>query len=180
MSSLTRLAASSFSLVTLPRIFVLTGPEDGNVSLMVSAWNRIAASASTVEYTPQASSQGSVRSSYLKPSTSRPLTNVSAHSLRVAMSASTSSVRSEDRDWRVPSSMNSARLEEKSSSPDSSFSPSRLISTLPSGFSLISTSPSGDSSSISSALGPAPASSSMPCGAAYNPGTMLLVAIAAP
>ena len=49
MSALTRAEASSFSFVSSPSIFVLTGPEDGNVSLIVSAWNRIAASANTVE-----------------------------------------------------------------------------------------------------------------------------------
>ena len=74
MSSCTLLAASVFSGVSLPRILVRTGPAAGNVSLIVSAWNRIAASASTVLNTPQAFSHGSVRSSYLNPSTSKPLT----------------------------------------------------------------------------------------------------------
>jgi len=88
MSAFTRLAASSFSRVSSPNIFVFTGPCAGNVSLMVSAWKRMAASANTLEYTPQAPSQGSLRSSYLKPNTSRPRTKVSAHSLRLSRSES--------------------------------------------------------------------------------------------
>ena len=94
MSALTRCAASSFSLVSSPNTFTLTGPDAGKVSLIVSAWNRIAASARTVECTPQAPSQGVVRASYLNPITSRPLTYISAHSLRLSMSESIKSVSS--------------------------------------------------------------------------------------
>ena len=162
MSSLTRLAASSFSLVTLPMILVLTGPAGGNVSLIVSAWKRIAASANTVEYTPHASSQGSVRSSYLKPSTSRPLTNVSDHSLRDAVSVSTNSVRSPASVASVPSSMYSAKLSLNSSSPSSASSGTSVISTLPSARVTIS----GLTMSISISSASAAPNASMPCGAA--------------
>ena len=163
MSFLTRSAASSFSLLTLPRIFVLTGPAAGNVSLMVSAWNRIAASASTVEYTPQASSHGSVRSSYLKPSTSRPLTNVSAQSLRDTMSASNNSINSLASEFSLPSPMCSARLTSKSDSPPSSISASPMMISAPPSGSMLTT----DSSSISiSILSP---KLSRPCGAEYKP-----------
>ena len=49
MSSSTRLAAVSFSLVDVPKISVLTGPAAGNDSIIDSAWNLIAASVRTVE-----------------------------------------------------------------------------------------------------------------------------------
>ena len=172
MSFLTRSAASSFSFEVLPRIFVLTGPAAGNVSLMVSAWNLIAASANTVEYTPQASSHGSVRSSYLKPSTSRPLTNVSAQSLRATMSASNNSIRSLDRECSTPSSICSARLASKSESSSTSVASPMMISAPPSGSMLTVESVS---SSISiSMLSP---KLSRPCGAEYKP--LLIESVAA-
>ena len=169
MSVRTRSAASSFSLVTLPRIFVLTGPAAGNVSLIVSAWKRIAASARTVEYTPHASSHGSVRSSYLKPSTSIPLTNVSAHSLREPMSVSISSTKSPDKSCKTPSSSSSARFSPNSPSSSSSSLGPKLISTPPSSNSSISTSAPSPPSGISASIpisNSAPSSSSNPSGAA--------------
>ena len=74
MSARTRSPASSFSLSSLPNIFIFTGPCAGNVSDIASAWNLIAASANTVECTPQAPSHGAVRSSYLNPRMSSPFT----------------------------------------------------------------------------------------------------------
>ena len=163
MSALTRSAASSFSLVSSPKIFVFTGPAEGNVSLIVSAWNRIAASANTVEYTPQAPSQGSVRSSYLKPSTSKPLTKVSAHSLRLSMSDSTMSHISLARELRSLSSNTSAKFSSNSPPIAPSASGISVISILPSS----SVTLSGFTISISSS--PSPTSSSTPFGAEYSP-----------
>ena len=73
MSSRTRSAASSLRRSIAPTILVFTGPRAGNVSVIISDWNRIAASLSSDEYTPHAPDQGSVRSSYFIPSTSSPL-----------------------------------------------------------------------------------------------------------
>ena len=168
MSALTRAAASSFSFVSSPSTLILTGPAAGNVSLIVSAWNLIAASASTVEYTPQAPSQGSVRSSYLNPRTSNPLTNVSAQSLRLSKSLSTKSMRSSASIDNSSSSISSAML---ALNPPFSVSPPGIIvtSTLPSS----SVTMSGFTISISrSALGISPTSkisSSIPIGAGFNP-----------
>ena len=177
MSSRTRCAASSFSLVDLPRIFVLTGPAAGKVSLIVSAWNRIAASANTVEYTPQASSHGSVRSSYLNPSTSRPLTNVSAHSLRATTSASNNSIKSPASELSAPSSRCSARLDSNSVSSSVSTSTPIVISAPPSGsmFTVVS-SPSSSGISISIPV----VKLSSPCGAAYSPLLIESVAMVTP
>ena len=120
MSSRTRSAASSFSLSIAPMISVLTGPAAGNVSMIVSDWNLMAASVSTVENTPQAPVHGSVRSSYFMPRTSRPLTYISTQSLRLAMSASNSPSRSSASLLSSPSSMYSAKLAPKSSPVSSS------------------------------------------------------------
>ena len=167
MSALTRLAASSFSGVSIPRIFTRTGPAAGKVSLIVSAWNRIAASARIVELTPQAPSHGSVRSSYLKPITSRPLTKVSAQSLRASMSACTCPTRSFDSEVKSPSSSISARFAPNSEKSISS--PGMMvISILPSS----SVTDSGSTISISSSppsSSPSSKSPSRPIGAAYSP-----------
>ena len=134
---------------------------------MVSAWKRIAASAKTVENTPQAPSQGSVRSSYLNPSTSKPATNVSAQSFLASISASTSPTRSFARIDSALSSIYSAI-----------FAPNSVISSSPSlGINVTSTEPSsiitisGSTISISSSASTSPSimSSSIPSGAAYNP-----------
>lgn len=136
MSSRTRSAASSLSLSASPIISVLTGPAAGNVSMIVSDWNRMAASVSTVLYTPQAPAHGSVRSSYFIPRTSRPLTYIFTQSSREVMSASTSSSISEAMACRSFSSMCSARFASKamgaSSSGTSPTSPSSTISMAPS------------------------------------------------
>ena len=47
MSSTTRSIASFFSDVSLPTISPLTGPAAGKVSMMVSDWNLMTASAKT-------------------------------------------------------------------------------------------------------------------------------------
>ena len=143
---------------------------------MVSAWNRIAASAKIVEYTPQAPSQGSVRSSYLNPSTSRPFTKVSAHSLRLSISASISPISSSESTERSVSSISSARLPSKdiSEGPEPG---TRVISTLPSssvtmsGLTIsISNPPSGSASSSGN-------SSSILWGAAYSPFSIAIKSI---
>ena len=164
MSALTRTAASSFSFVSSPNILVLTGPAEGNVSLIVSAWNRIAASANTVEYTPQAPSHGSVRSSYLKPNTSRPLTNVSAQSFRLSTSESTAPMISSARELSSPSSIPSARLPSNGISSSTSASGTIVISILPSSNVTLS----GFTISISSSEVSISASS-IPTGAWYKP-----------
>ena len=184
MSALTRVAASSFSLVSSPRIFVFTGPAAGKVSDIVSAWNRIAASASTVENTPHAPSHGSVRSSYLKPSTSRPLTNVSAQSLRLSMSDCTCPMRSSDKDDRSLSSIISARL--APNSVKSASVPGIMVISIPpsdsvtASGSMISISSSGTSISSKSV-----SSSSIPSGAENIPFSiaiayLLIISAAAP
>ena len=131
---------------------------------MVSAWKRMAASASTVEYTPHAPSHGSTRSSYWNPRTSNPFTNVSAQSLRLDMSASTAPIRSLEILLKTSSSKTSARLASKGTvSPMSALGIS-VISTEPSSRVTIS----GFTISISSALS-STASASRPAGAAYSP-----------
>ena len=168
MSSRTRSAAFSFSGVSLPIICVLTGPCAGNVSRIVSDWNRTAASVSTVENTPQAPAHGSVRSSYFMPSTSRPLTNISVQSLREAMSASTISMMSLLILPSSSSSISSAKFLLKSESPSSlpPISTSTLISTS-----------SGRPISISKPEESSFNKSPSPCGAAYIPLSIEFVAI---
>ena len=72
MSSETRIDDSFLAVVSLPIICVLTGPEDGNVSIMASDWNLTTASDNIGWNTPQAPAQGSVVSSYFKPSSFKP------------------------------------------------------------------------------------------------------------
>ena len=164
----TRSAASSFSSVSLPSILVLTGPAAGNVSDIASAWNRIAASASTVEYTPHAPSHGSVRSSYLNPRTSRPSTYVSAHSLRLCTSPSISSIIPNDILANSSSSSFSARL--SSNLESSSSSGMSDISTLPS----LSVTSLGSTISISN-ISASGKSSSIPNGACIKPLSIAMV-----
>ena len=133
----------------------------------------MAASASSVEYTPQASSHGSVRSSYLKPRTSNPLTYVSAQSLRALISASTSPTSSLAKLFSSPSSKTSARFSSNSPSRSTS-SGTSVISTLPSARVTIS----GSSISISKAGCSSMRSS--PMGAAYRPLSIKLVAMIFP
>ena len=177
MSSLTRTAASSFSLVTAPIISVLTGPADGKVSIIVSLWNRTAASVNNVEYTPHAPFHGSVRSSYFMPSTSRPLTYICAHSWRLLISVSTCSHSSEANCSSSLSLICSARLAANGTPLKSSSSGIRsiVIPSIPisiSSGSPISISITGASpSSISSS------SSVSPSGACVRLGFILLVAI---
>ena len=176
MSTRTRSAASSLSLSIAPIISVFTGPAAGKVSMIASDWKRIAASASSVENTPHEPLHGSVRSSYRSPSTSKPLTNVSAQSLRLLMSEVTISSRSSASEASALSSISSARL--ASNSPLSSASGSSVISTLPSD----KVTCSGSTISISRGLSPpiASTSSSMLVGAEYNPLSIELVAIFVP
>ena len=148
-------------------ILVLTGPAAGNVSLMASAWKRIAASASTVEYTPHAPSHGSTRSSCLNPSTSSPRTNVSAQSLRLFISACTNPSSSLPSSSNCPASRYSAKLASNGAiSISASVSSSGDIetSTPPSSSTVISVSMGPPSISISI---PSP-SVGRPCGIAYK------------
>ena len=172
MSAFTRFADSSLSLSSRPITLTFTGPAAGNVSDIVSAWKRIAASARTVEYTPHAPSHGSVRSSYLKPSTSRPLTNVSAQSLRLSMSADTKPTRSSANSFRSDSSIPSARFASKGIMSPMSASGMIVISTLPSSSVTIS----GLTISISSAA-PSSSLASMPSGAAYKPFSIAIICL---
>ena len=156
MSARTRSDASSFSGVSLPMITVFTGPAAGNVSVIPSLWNRTTDSVSIGWNTPQAPSHGSVRSSYLSPSSFRPSTYVCIHSLRSLMSLSKSATSSSPSDCITLSSMYSARFASKLSSP-----------VLGSGVRLISMSPmpivtaSGSSISISTSGSISRASSPM-------------------
>ena len=138
--------------------------------MIVSLWNRTAASVRTVENTPQAPSHGSVLSSYFIPNTSRPLTNISTHSLRELTSPSTSPMMSSAILCSSDSLMNSARLE-SNSSPSSPSSPGSISISMPS---MPMRTPSGFSISISIS-GAALNSSSMPRGAAYKLLSMLII-----
>ena len=135
---------------------------------MASAWNRMAASARTVELTPHAPSHGSIRSSYLKPSTSRPLTKVSAQSLRASISVSIWPTRSLESSFSCDSSRTSDKF--IPNSVKSISSPGiMVISMLPSA----KVTDSGSTISISNSeisISSTPSkSASRPSGAAYNP-----------
>jgi len=82
MSARTRSAACIFSRVSLPNTLVSTGPLAGNVSITVSDWKRITASRIMGCVTPQAPGHGSLRCSYLSPSSSMPSLSVRSQSSR--------------------------------------------------------------------------------------------------
>ena len=166
MSSRTRVDASSFSGVSLPRICVFTGPAAGNVSMMPSLWKRTTDSVNMGWNTPQAPCHGSVRSSYFKPRSFRPSTYVCIHSLRSPMSFVNSLTSSLPKDSSALVSMYSARLASKSSS-ESSGAGARSISISPKPILTDS------GSSISISIGSI-SSSSIPRGAAYKPLSMLI------
>ena len=162
MSSRTRSAASSFSLVCLPMICVLTGPAAGKVSMIVSAWNFTSVSVSRGWNTLHAPGQGSVLSSSFRPSSSSPSTYVSNQSLRELASDSYSPIKSPAISDITFSSKNSARLALKSSSPSVSGSAPNIIVIPSSGI-------SGSMPSTSVSIPGSSPSASSPCGAAYKP-----------
>ena len=164
MSSLTRSAASFFSVVSLPIIFVLTGPAAGKVSMIVSDWNLTSASERRGCVTPQAPAQGSVRSSSFIPKRSRPSTYVCIQSLRLDRSSSYSSINSLASEDNTDSGSSSAKFISNSSSGASSGS---ISSSNPSVRNVTS---SGSSISISKS-GPC----SKPIGAAYKPFSILMI-----
>ena len=143
MSSSTRVAASFFSGVSRPMICVRTGPLAGKVSMMVSDWKRTTASVIIGWNTPQAPSQGSVRSSNFKPKSVMPSLYIFSQSEREPMSLSISSDRSLASDCKTPSSRISARFSSKSASS----SPFSILRT--SSPSMLSFIDSGSSISIS-------------------------------
>jgi len=129
--------------------------------MIVSLWKRTTASVIIGWNTPHAPGQGSVRSSYFKPNRVIPSRYASSQSLREAKSLFTSSARSLASDCSTLSSISSARLAWKSSSPSGLM----LSSKSPI---FISTS-SGSTISISRGSIPAwSASSSRPWGAWYS------------
>ena len=162
ISSWTRAAASFLPEVSLPIIFVLTGPIDGNVAIIVSAWNLTNASLSSGWCTPHAPSQGSVRSSIFMPSSSKPSVYVVIQSLREATSSSKSDSKSAAIDESSPSSSRSAKF----SSNSSSVSPlgSKSISIPP----IAICSDSGSSISISMSGSSPPSKDSSPSGAWFR------------
>ena len=156
MSSRTRTDASSTSGVSLPMMTVFTGPIAGNVSVMPSDWKRTTLSVSIGWNTPHAPCQGSVLSSYLRPSNFKPSTYVCIQSLRSLMSLPKSSTKSSPSDCKSDSSMNSAKFASNSSSVSAS---GRRTISMPSAPILTS---SGFSISISKS---GSASADKPCGA---------------
>ena len=136
--------------------------------MIVSLWNRTAASVRTVENTPQAPFQGSVLSSYFIPKTSRPRTYISVQSLRLLMSASTISMMSLEILASSPSSISSARLASNSTSLTSSGIRSMTTPSIP------IFKPSGFSISISTSGPSMGANASKPSGACDNEGNIFV------
>ena len=131
MSSATRIDASFFSGVSLPTIFVLTGPAAGKVSIIVSDWNLTALSIKSGWKTPHAPGHGSVLSSYRMPRILSPLTYVSSQSLRLERSCSYCPMSSEARLCNSLSFIKSARLASKSSARGRDFSNSTTTPSIP-------------------------------------------------